>query len=114
MNIYNLDEIYKLEKSNEIIMKFLNEYIEKYLKVGITTKEIDEIGESFIRQHGATPSFKGYYGFPSSLCISVNEEVVHGIPKKSKKLKEGDVVGIDVGTCLDGYYGDGARTFIIG
>lgn len=80
---------------------------------GITTGRLDEIAEEFIRSQGAEPAFKGYYGYPASICASVNEEVVHGIPGP-RELKEGDIVGIDVGVQLEGFFSDAARTFAIG
>lgn len=83
------------------------------IRPGITTGELDQAAENFIRDHGATPAFKGYHGFPGSLCISVNAEVVHGIPGK-RELKEGDVVSIDCGVIKDQYFGDSAYTFTIG
>ena len=85
----------------------------KEARPGITTLRLDEIAEQFIRDNGAEPAFKGYYGFPASICASVNEEVVHGIPGK-RVLIEGDIVGIDVGVKLDGFFSDAARTFAIG
>lgn len=83
------------------------------LKPGITTGEVDRIIEKFILSKGAKPSFLGYGGFPGSACISVNDEVIHGIPGK-RTVKQGDVVSIDVGAFLDGYHGDNAATFIVG
>ena len=80
---------------------------------GITTKEIDALVEEFIRKNGGIPAFKGYRGFPASICVSINEEVVHGIPGK-RVLQEGDIVSVDVGTLVDGFYGDCAKTFAIG
>lgn len=80
---------------------------------GITTEEIDDEVERVIRSHGATPEFKGYHGFPASTCVSVNEQVVHGIPGK-RKLKEGDVVGLDVGARFKGFVGDNAATVAVG
>jgi methionyl aminopeptidase len=80
---------------------------------GVTTKRLDEIAEEYIRSNKAEPAFKGYFGYPASICASVNEEVVHGIPGP-KVLKDGDIVGIDVGVKLEGYYSDAARTFPIG
>jgi methionyl aminopeptidase len=80
---------------------------------GISTKELDRIAEQFIRKHQATPSFKGYQGFPSSVCCSINEEVVHGIPS-SRKLKEGDIITLDVGVYKNGYHGDAAITVAVG
>ncbi|WP_368489076.1 type I methionyl aminopeptidase [Clostridium sp. BJN0013] len=88
--------------------------IKNAVKPGITTKELDRIAEKYITKHNAKPSFKGYYGFPASICTSVNEEVVHGIPSKNKVLKEGDIISIDCGAVLDGYHGDAARTFAVG
>lgn len=80
---------------------------------GITTKELDRMAEEFIRKQGAIPGFKGYGGFPASICASINEEVVHGIPG-DKVLKEGDIISIDIGSIVDGYYGDGAKTYPVG
>lgn len=87
--------------------------LENEIKPGITTAELDKIAEEFITKHGAKPSFKGLYGFPSSLCISVNEQVIHGIPGEYM-LKDGDIVSIDCGACIDGFHGDAARTFPVG
>jgi len=82
---------------------------------GVSTAEIDRFAEDFIVSHeGATPAFKGLYGFPGSVCISLNEEVVHGIPSHHRILQEGDIVSIDVGVCLDGWYSDSAHTFAVG
>ncbi len=80
---------------------------------GVTTAEIDRVIHDFIMQQGATPSFLNLYGFPASACISVNDELIHGIPGK-RVIKEGDIVSIDVGACLDGYHGDNAATFVAG
>ena len=84
-----------------------------YIKEGITTKELDTIAEEFIRSKGATPSFKGYDGFPGSICTSINQEVVHGIPGK-RKLRNGDIISIDIGACYKGYHGDSAWTYAVG
>lgn len=83
------------------------------VRPGMTTGELDRLAETFIRDHGARPAFKGYRGFPASICPSVNEEVVHAIPGEYR-LREGDIVGIDVGVEKDGYFGDAARTFAVG
>ncbi|MBC2579635.1 type I methionyl aminopeptidase [Clostridium sp. DJ247] len=88
--------------------------IEEAIRPGITTKELDIIAEEYILKHGAKPSFKGYHGFPASICASVNKEVVHGIPSKQTVLQEGDIISIDCGAVLDGYQGDAARTFTVG
>jgi methionyl aminopeptidase len=83
------------------------------IRPGVTTLELDAFAEEWIRGRGATPSFKGYHGFPCSLCVSVNEEVVHGIPGR-RVLREGDLVTIDCGALLEGWHGDAARTFAVG
>lgn len=90
-----------------------HEYLRPFIKEGITTKEIDELGEAFIRSKGATPSFKGYEGYPASICTSINEEVVHGIPSK-RKLRNGDIITLDIGACYKGYHGDSAWTYAVG
>ena len=95
------------------IVALTHQELAKYLEPGITTKELDDVAEKFIRQNGATPSFKGYGGFPGSICISVNEELVHGIPGK-RKLQDGDIVSLDIGACVRGYHGDSAWTYAIG
>jgi methionyl aminopeptidase len=84
------------------------------VKAGMSTLEIDEDVESFITAHGAKPAFKGYRGFPATVCISINEEVVHGIPSAHRRIKEGDIVGLDLGCIVDGYYADCAFTLAIG
>jgi methionyl aminopeptidase len=85
----------------------------RHVRPGITTGELDRLAEEFIRDHGGRPAFKGYRGFPASICPSVNDEVVHAIPGPYA-LKEGDIIGIDVGVEQNGYYGDAARTFGVG
>ena len=80
---------------------------------GVTTKELDRIAREHIEKAGAKPAFLGYRGYPATLCVSVNEEVVHGIPG-SRKLKDGDIVGLDLGCIVDGFYGDAARTVAVG
>ena len=81
---------------------------------GVTTEEIDRIAEKYIRSQGAVPNFKGYNGFPGTACISINNEVIHGIPSKKRVIKEGDIVSIDLGACFEGYHGDNAATFAAG
>ncbi len=90
-----------------------HKYLIPYIKPGITTKELDELAYNYIISRGATPSFKGYDGFPGTICTSINEEVVHGIPKK-RKLKNGDIISIDIGACYKGYHGDSAWTYPVG
>jgi methionyl aminopeptidase len=105
-------EIEHLKRSNAIVAEVFQE-LQKAIGPGMTTKELDQIVEKVILSRGALPAFKGYRGFPASLCISINEEVVHGIPSQ-RKLKEGDLVSLDVGVNLNGYFGDGAITLPIG
>ena len=90
-----------------------HKYLQKYLKPGISTLELDKLAHDYIISRGATPSFLNYDGFPNTLCISVNDEVVHGIPSK-RKLKNGDIVSIDIGACYKGYHGDSAWSYCIG
>lgn len=87
--------------------------VAKNIKVGITTKELNDIAHKFIIANDCTPSFLNYEGYPASICISINDEVVHGIPSK-RKIKEGDVVSIDIGVCYKGYHSDSANTYIVG
>ena len=87
--------------------------VKKHIKPGITTNELDKIAEEFILKNGCTPSFKNYNGFPKSICASINDEVVHGIPS-NRKLKEGDIISIDIGVCYKGYHGDSAWTYPVG
>jgi methionyl aminopeptidase len=95
------------------IVAYTHELLRDYIKPGITTKELDHIAENEIRKHGAIPAFKGYHGFPATICASVNEEVVHGIPGL-KTLEDGDIISIDIGAVINGYYGDAARTHAVG
>lgn len=88
-------------------------YLKPFIKPGITTKELDRLAEDYIRSRGATPSFKGYDGFPGTICASINEEVVHGIPS-NRRLHEGDIISIDIGACYKGYHGDSAWTYPVG
>lgn len=88
-------------------------YLKDFIKPGITTKELDKLAYDFIISKGATPSFLNYDGFPASICVSINEEVVHGIPS-NRKLKNGDIVSIDIGACYKGYHGDSAWTYKVG
>ncbi len=106
------DEIEKLRLANQIVAKTLD-YLEKEIKPGMSLKEVDKMAEDFILSFNAKPSFKGLYGFSGAICTSLNEVCIHGIPD-GKILKEGDILGLDVGTVLDGYYGDAARTIGIG
>ncbi|BAF69357.1 type I methionyl aminopeptidase [Nitratiruptor sp. SB155-2] len=106
------NEIEKLRKANIIVAKTLN-YLKEKCQPGVSLKELDQMGEEYIRSLGARPSFKGLYGFPASVCTSVNEVIIHGIPT-DYRLQEGDIVGLDIGTELDGWYGDAAITVGVG
>ena len=111
------DEVELLREANLLVGKTLAE-IAKIIRPGVTTRELDKVAEEFIRDHGATPTFKGFpnpYGgpFPSSICTSVNDQVVHGIPN-DRPLEEGDIVSVDCGTQLNGYCGDSCYTFPVG
>jgi len=108
----SVEEIEYIRVSSLLVGDTLAE-VAAALRPGITTRELDLIAETFIRDHQAEPAFKGYNGFPASLCISINAEVVHGIPGK-QELKEGDVVSVDCGVKKDGFFGDSAYTFTIG
>ena len=110
--IKNNKEIDLMRSAGRIVAETLL-LVEEKVRPGITTAEIDRIAEEFITKHGAKPSFKGLYGFPASLCISVNEQVVHGIPG-GYVLKDGDIVSVDCGAYLNGFHGDAARTFAVG
>ena len=105
-------EIELLRKAGHIVY-LTHQYLKPYIKEGITTKELDTLAEEFIRSQGATPSFKGYNGFPGSICTSINSQVVHGIPGKTK-LKKGDIISIDIGACYKGYHGDSAWSYPVG
>ena len=106
------DEINYIKESSLLVGKTLAE-VARHIKPGVTTITLDTIAEEFIRDHGAVPGFKGYEGFPATLCVSTNEQVVHGIPG-NRELKDGDIVSIDCGTIMNGYYGDSAYTFAVG
>lgn len=106
------EEIELLRESNRLVGMTLGE-VSKHIRPGISTLELDGIAENFIRTHGACPGFLGYHGFPGTLCISINDEVVHGIPS-SRCLKEGDIVSVDCVVLKNGFYGDGAYTFGVG
>jgi methionyl aminopeptidase len=110
--IKNALQVEKMRKSSRIVKKAFD-LLEETIKPGLTTRELEELVVKYIRSQGAKPSFKDYRGFPKSVCISVNEEVVHGIPGR-RKLNAGDIVSIDIGAFKDGYHGDAARTFGVG
>ena len=108
----NEEEIEKLREAGKIV-GLTHKYLQQFLKPGITTKELDKLAKKFIESKGCTCSFEGLYGFPGSICISINNEVVHGIPGP-RKLKDGDIVKLDIGACYKGYHGDSAWSYIVG
>ena len=107
------EEIELLRENNILVSQTLAE-VGRHIKPGVTTKQLDRIIEDFIRSHGATPAFLGYQGYPASACISVNDQVVHGIPSDKVVIKEGDIVSVDIGTFMKGFVGDSAYTFAVG
>lgn len=106
-------EIECIRRASALTAKTLEVLIEA-AKPGVTTLELDTLAEEYIRSHGGTPSCKGYYGYPATICASVNDVVVHGIPSAKQKLKHGDVISIDLVSCVDGYHGDSCVTIPIG
>jgi len=111
-NLKTDEEVELLRQSNLLVSATLAT-VASLMKPGVTTLEIDQVAEMFIRDHGAEPGFKGYQGYPATLCISVNDQVVHGIPSK-RILKDGDIVSVDCGVYMNGFHGDSAFTFTVG
>jgi methionyl aminopeptidase len=107
------DEIARMRGPNELVADVLDE-LGRLVGPGVTTADLDAAAERMVREAGAEPAFKGYRGFPATLCTSVNDEVVHGIPSKRRALREGDIISIDMGVKIDGFYGDSAITFAVG
>lgn len=105
-------EVEKMRRAGQIVYRTF-ETLEPHIKAGVTTKELDTIAKKFILSQGAKPSFLNYNGFPASICASVNNVVIHGIPG-AEKLKEGDIISLDIGAVIDGYHGDACRTFAVG
>ena len=113
ISIKNPEEI-ELMKEAGRILAITHEELKKAIKPGITTYDIDKLGEEVIRSYGCTPAFLNYCGYPASICVSINEEVVHGIPSKTRYVKEGDIVSLDAGVIYKGYHSDSARTYGVG
>jgi len=107
------DEVARIREACQVVREVLDE-LAAACAAGVTTLELDRLAASGARSRGASPAFLGYHGYPASLCISVNDEVVHGIPSPDRVLAEGDLVGLDFGVVLDGWYGDSARTVLVG
>ena len=112
INIKTDNEIKLLKKAGYIVY-LTHKYLEPHIKPGITTNELNKLAHDFIISQGATPSFLNYQGYPASICTSINEEVVHGIPS-NRKLKNGDIISIDIGACYKGYHGDSAWSYPVG
>ena len=113
VKIKTAEEIAIMRQSSRIVATVLKE-VSEIIKPGMTTMDVDAYAEKRIREMGATPSFKGYYGFPASICISVNDEVVHGIPREDKRIHQGDIVKVDTGAFFEGYHGDSCITVGVG
>lgn len=113
ITIKNEKEIELLRQAGRIV-GLTHQYLKPFIKEGISTKKLDELAEKFILSQGATPSFKGYGGFPGSICTSINDVLVHGIPNEKHILKNGDIISIDIGANFKGYHGDSAWTYAVG
>jgi len=113
MIYFKTDEEIEIQRESSLLVGKTLAEVARVIRPGVKTIELDKVAETFIRDNGAVPGFKGYGGFPGSLCISVNEEVVHGIPG-NRELKDGDIVSVDCGTLKNGFYGDSAYTFAVG
>ena len=113
ITIKSRDEIRIMEDANRIVAEVLV-MLQTTVEAGISTFELDRLAEELCLKRKAVPAFKGYRGFPGSLCVSINEEVVHGIPSRKRKLKKGDIISVDFGTLYKGYYGDSAVTIPVG
>ncbi len=107
------EEIEIISRASKLVAETLEE-LKRAVRPGITTEELDAIAEQFIRARGGVPAFKGYRNYPKTLCASVNDQVVHGIPSRKRSLKEGDIIGLDLGAIVDGFYGDAAVTVPVG
>lgn len=102
-----------MRRAGAVVGRFFEE-VKSLIRPDGTTLDLEKYAEEFVRRHGVKGAFKGYLGYPANLCTSINEEVVHGIPSRSRHLREGDIVSIDFGVVLDGYYGDAAKTYAVG
>ena len=113
VTIKSAEEIKKMRRAGEILAA-VHQNLAREIKPGMSTLDIDRLGEEMIRGYGCIPSFKNYCGYPASICVSVNEEVVHGIPTDERIIKEGDIVSLDAGVIYEGYHSDAARTVAVG
>ncbi len=113
ITVKTAEEIALMREANRIVAGVLS-LLEQEMRPGLSTLEMDRMAEEYCRDQGAVPAFKGYRGFPASLCVSINEQVVHGIPSPRVFVREGDIVSVDFGTCYQGFYGDSAVTIAVG
>ena len=113
MHLKTSEEIARIRAAGRVVRAVLDEVV-RAVQPGVSTAELDRLAEARTRERGAFPAFKGYLGYPASICISVNDEVVHGIPSPRRRLRDGDLVGLDFGVVLDGFYGDAAETVPVG
>ena len=113
VTIKSADEIEKMREAGRILA-LVHQNLAKEIKPGMSTLDIDRLGEEMIRSYHCIPSFKNYCGYPASVCVSVNDEVVHGIPTEDRIIKEGDIVSLDTGVIYNGYQSDAARTIAVG
>ena len=113
VHIKSEEEIALLRIAGHIVYE-THQYLKPFIKPGISTKELDTLAEDFIRSKGATPSCKGFEGYPACLCTSINDEVVHGIPDENRFLQNGDIISVDICACYKGYHGDSAWTYAVG
>jgi methionyl aminopeptidase len=113
ITIKSVAEISLMRHANQIVAEALN-LVRKNIVPGVTTKVLDEIAEEYAKKNSASPAFKGYRGYPASLCVSINEQVVHGIPSRKVYIKDGDIVSVDFGVCYNGFYGDAALSCVAG
>jgi len=113
ITIKSSEELVLMRRANEIVAGALNK-VNSNIVAGVTTKELDDIAEDYAKINGAIPAFKGYRGFPASLCVSINEQVVHGIPSKKVVIRDGDIVSVDFGVKYNGYFGDAAFSTVVG
>lgn len=113
IRIKSKDELTVMREANQIVAR-THQLLSEAIKPGVTTYELDKLAEDYIESQGAKPSFLNYHGYPASICASVNDEVVHGIPNKQQVINDGDVVSIDIGAYYNGYHGDAARSYAVG
>ncbi len=113
IHLRSAEEIDRIFEAGQIVAEVHNE-LKKLIAPGVSTLELDRVAEDLILRRGGVPAFKGYQGFPATLCTSINDEVVHGIPSATRTLKDGDLIGIDLGVILGGWYGDAAQTHLVG